>query len=147
MLIPQYPLSADESYKVFQFISIGKKGRIFKIVKFEETEVGNVYNLGFGDLDVQTGDISDIIVSDNGDSEVVLSTVAACVRCFIDQYPNSEVYATGSTSSRTRLYRMGIAKHLEEIQEDFEIFGLIDNEFRKFERGKNYQGFLVRRRK
>lgn len=33
------------------------------------------WNLGFGDLDEKTGNISDSVVSDNGDGRKVLATV------------------------------------------------------------------------
>jgi len=38
------------------------------------------------------------------------------------------------------------AYNLEEILEHFEVFGQKDAQFQKFEKGVEYQGFLVRRR-
>jgi hypothetical protein len=64
----------------------------------------------------------------------VLATVAATVYAFLDKYPNVWIYATGSNKSRTRLYRMGITNNLEEILKDFEVYGLIQGEWQKFEK-------------
>jgi hypothetical protein len=105
-----------------------------------------LYNLAFGDKDLETEEVDDTVVSDNGDSEKVLATVVATVYAFTDKYPDAWVYATGSTKARTRLYRMGIAKFLEEVREDFEILGEINEEWEPFEIGIDYEGFIVRRK-
>ncbi len=46
-------------------------------------------NLGFGDKDLQTGEVDDTVISDNGDSQKVLATVAATVYAFTDKYPEA----------------------------------------------------------
>ncbi len=145
MLLPRYELEADESLEVFEFTSIGNKGEITKIIQFLQVS-GNLYNLGFGDKDIETGEISDIIVSNNGDSRKVLATVAASVYAFTGKYPNALIYATGSTKSRTRLYRIGITNNLDEILQDFEVFGARNGELQEFKKGVKYEGFFVKRR-
>ena len=100
-----------------------------------------MYNLAFGDKNPGTGDIDDKVVSNNGDSEKVLATVVATVYAFSDKYPDSWIFATGSTKARTRLYRIGIAKYLEEIKSDFEIYGLIENEWELFRKEVEYDAF------
>jgi hypothetical protein len=148
MLVTQYDLKVDESFKLFKFVSFGNKGEITKIVEFTQIS-DNFYNLGFGDLDENTGEASDSNVSNNGDAENVLATVAKCVDIFMEKHTDSQVYATGSTESRTRLYRIGITKYLNEISENYEIFGeVVDTKgtFQEFEKGVKYNGFLVRRR-
>lgn len=145
MLLPRYTLKTDVSLTVFEFTSVGNKGRIVKIIQFLQISEG-LYNLGFGDKNVKTGEISDIIVSNNGDSRKVLATVAASVYAFTTKYPNALVYATGNTKARTRLYRIGITNNLNEILKDFEVFGLSENKFRKFQKRSEYQGFLIKRR-
>ena len=131
--------------EVFEFISVGEKGEIIKIIQFLQIS-DNPYNLGFGDKDAITGEISDIIVSNNGASRKVLATVAASVYAFTTKYSNALVYATGKTKSRTRLYRIGITNNLEEILKDFGVFGLREGQFEEFKKGLEYQGFLVKRR-
>jgi hypothetical protein len=79
---------------VFEFLSEGPKGKIPKLIKFSETNLKDLYNLAFGDIDLVTGDINDMAVSDNKDSEMVLATVVATVFAFTDKYPDCMVYAT-----------------------------------------------------
>jgi hypothetical protein len=104
MKLERYELKAEDSLMVFDFVSGGPKGRIHKLVKFSETNLKGLYNLAFGDKDLETGEINDLSISNNGDSEKVLATVVASVYAFTDYNPNSFVYATGSTRARTRLY-------------------------------------------
>lgn len=92
------------------------------------------YNLAFGDKNLQTGDIDDKAISNNGDSERVLSTVVSSVYSFLDNHQDAWVYATGSTKARARLHRMGLTKYIDEVKEDFYVFGLLDGEWRKFEK-------------
>jgi hypothetical protein len=146
MNLPKYPLSSSASLMTFEFVSIGKKGRIHKVIQYQATNLEGVYNLAFGDKDIQTGDINDSIISNNGDSEKVLSTVIASLYAFTDHFPDVYVYATGSTATRTRLYRIGIAKHINEVVEDFEIFGEKKNGWEDFKIDQNYEGFLVKRK-
>jgi predicted small secreted protein len=131
----------------FEFISEGQKGLIRKLVRYQPTNLKDVFNLAFGDKDLSTGNIDDSVISNNGDSEKVLATVVATVYAFTDKYPDSWIYATGSTASRTRLYRMGITKFLSEVNEDFEILGDRNNEWETFKINIDYEGFLVRRKK
>ena len=41
---------------------------------------------------------------------------------------------------------MGITLNLEEILQDFEVFGLKENVWYEFEKGTDYKAFLVKRR-
>lgn len=130
----------------FEFTSEGSKGAIQKLVIYQETNLKDLYNLAFGDKNTETGEIDDQIISNNGDSEKVLATVVATLYAFTDKYPNVWVYATGSTKIRTRHYRMGISKFLDQIKRDFEIYGELENDWDKFKIGTEYIGFLVRRK-
>jgi hypothetical protein len=144
MQLSHYSYKTNDNYLDYEFVSTGPKGRIKKIVRF--TQIGsNVFNLGFGDLDDQTGEISDISVTNNNDSRKVLATVASTVNDFTLQHPNTWIIAKGSTISRTRLYRMGITNHWQEISRDFEVFGLKEGSWQPFELRKDYDAFLVRR--
>ena len=52
--------------------------------------------------------------------------------------------ASGSTISRTRLYRMGITMYLDEIQKDYHIYGLRHDDWEIFEKGIEYEAFLAK---
>jgi hypothetical protein len=146
MKLDRYELKAEKSLMVYEFISEGPKGKIAKLVQFGETNFKEFYNLAFGDKDLISGDIDDSIISNNGDSNKVLATVIATVFAFTDKHPDAWVYATGSTKSRTRLYRMGLTKYLAEIQEDFDLYGQKEGEWVFFEKGTEYEAFLVQRK-
>lgn len=92
-------------------------------MRYQPTNLKDIYNLAFGDKDHSTGEIDDTVISNNGDSEKVLTTVVAAPYAFTDKYPDIWIYATGSTNSRTRLYRKGITKFLSEVTADFEVLG------------------------
>lgn len=145
MDLPKYQLSAESSLAVFEFVSIGSKGRIKKLIKFSETHLEDVYNLGFGDKIEKTNEIDDLAISNNDDSEKVLATVVSAIYAFTDKKPEAWIYATGSTKVRTRLYRMGINKHYDKVVKDFEIYGLKDDQWINFEKDIDFGAFVVRR--
>ena len=142
----KYHLKAEKELTIFQFISEGPKGNIPKLIEFTETNLNGFYNLAFGDRDHITGKLNDKVITNNNDAEKVLATVVSAVYAFTDRYPDAWVYATGSTAARTRLYRMGITKYLEEVKNDFHIFGELDESWHEFEKDIHYEGFVVRRK-
>jgi hypothetical protein len=143
---PKYPLKAEHDLTIFQFVSEGPKGGIPKLIEFTETNLNGFFNLAFGDKDETTGKLNDKAVTNNNDTEKVLATVVAAVYAFTDKYPDAWVYATGSTAARTRLYRMGITKYLQEVESDFHIFGELDNEWHQFDKNIDFDGFVVKRK-
>ena len=147
MKLPKYPLASSDKMMTFEFISEGPKGLIHKLVRYQPTNLKDVYNLAFGDKDITTGNIDDTVISNNADSEKVLATVVATIYAFTDKYPDIWVYATGSTKARTRLYRMGISKFLSEFDEDFEVLGELNDNWDIFRKNIEYEGFLVRRKR
>jgi len=146
MKLPKYPLASSDRLMTFEFTSEGQRGLIHKVVQYQPTNLKDIYNLAFGDKNQTTDSIDDTVISNNGDSEKVLATVAATAYAFTDRYPDVWIYAIGSTKSRTRLYRMGIAKFLEEVSEDFEVLGERNGAWEAFRRNVEYEGFLVRRK-
>jgi hypothetical protein len=146
MLDDYYPVDTSPDFKTFEFTSVGLRGSITKVVRYSEINVRGFYNLGFGDKDPITGFLSDLTVTNNGDSQKVLATVAATLYAFMDNHYGVTVIATGSTQARTRLYRMGIANNLKIIEKDFVILGLTDVDWEPFRKNITYGAFLVRRK-
>ena len=143
-----YTSEADDTLMTFEFVSEGPKGRIKKRVIFQLSEdTEGMYNLAFGDVDSKTNQIDDLAVTNNNDRHKVLATVASIVDLFITKYPHAIVHAKGSTPARNRLYRMGISNNFEEINEDFYVYGLLnDKKWSLFEKNKNYSAFLIIRK-
>ena len=140
---PKYQLLADDELSVYRFMSEGRKGLIPKRVQFTLINQDGIYNLAFGDEHPATSELDDLAISDNGDSEKVLATVVGAAYAFFDRHPAAWVYLSGSTSARTRLYQMAIAKYLPELTEDFAIYGEHQEEWQPFERNKPFAAFIV----
>ncbi len=145
MNLKTYELEADRYSEVFEFTSQGPKGDIAKLIRFTPIVNRDVYNLSFGDKNVVTGEMDDLAISNNSDSEQVLATVVLAVYRFTDFHKDAWVVAQGSSKSRTRLYRMGLTKHIQEIESEFFLLGLKNGAWEKFERGIEYDAFLVKR--
>lgn len=148
MNLPQYDIYFnEENPNTFEFVSEGKNGKIKKLVVYQEMTQG-VFNLAFGDKDLETGLLDDKSISDNGDTEKVLATVVLTVFIFTNKYPNAYIFATGSTPARTRLYRRSIFKFLEEAKENFFIYGMLETEeLEEFIPNKEYSSFVIQRKK
>jgi len=145
--LERYNIKASTVLMEFEFVSVGKKGEIIKVVQYSPTGIPNIYNLAFGDKDLKTGNISDSVISDNGDSQKVLATVAQTIIKFTELYISSRIIAVGISKSRTRLYQIGIANNLTEINKTFVVYGLMNEQWHVFQKGINYDAFLVRKKK
>jgi hypothetical protein len=146
MNLPKYQLKSTDKLTSYEFVSEGPKGLIVKLIQFTLINKDEVYNLAFGDKDLITGDIDDSAISNNGDSDKILATVVGAVYAFCDKNPEAWILAVGSTASRTRLYQIGVAKHYQDISEEFEIYGQVEEGWELFELGKNYMAFLAKRK-
>jgi hypothetical protein len=146
MQLEKYKLETEDSATVYEFISTGPKGSIAKIIQFQTTANPQLFNLAFGDKDLLNGEIDDYVISDNGDTDKVLATVVDALFRFLELYWGVWVYATGSTKSRTRLYRMGITKYYHQIEPNFELLGYKDDNWQPFVKGIDYEAFLIKKK-
>jgi hypothetical protein len=64
----------------------------------------------------------------------------------LNRHPTAYVYAQGSTKAWTRLYRMGINRFYEDMRRDFYLYGRIGEDFKDFQQGAEYEGFLAQRK-
>ncbi|SDL74725.1 hypothetical protein SAMN04488090_1642 [Siphonobacter aquaeclarae] len=98
-----YDLSAssgESGVYIYSFQSIGPKGIILKKIEFIQLHDDSgllipFFNLAFGDTDAD-GSLKDHVVSDNGDMETVLNTVAAAVEDFLIKKPRSQCLRSGA---------------------------------------------------
>lgn len=58
----------------------------------------NIFNLGFGDYDMETNTFSDDISTNNGDPYRVFNTVLNTVPVFFEKFPDSVLFVSGSDS-------------------------------------------------
>ena len=144
----RYKVDISGASMTFEFISEGDNGSIKKRVQYTLTHRKNVYNLAFGDVNADTDDFDDEVISNNGDTAKVLATVASTVYLFIKNYRGTTIYAEGGNPARTRLYRIGISNNLEELEEKFDVFGYIENlGWKKYEKNKDYSSFFIKEKK
>lgn len=152
----QYEIKSASDLSVFGFTSTGRRGDILKLVQFRhiQTEVStNRYNLGLGDWvdDRVDGDI----ITNNGDIKKVMATIGRIVLLYTSQFPEREIFASGSTRDRSRLYQMLVSNNLEEIEKDFHVFGIrcqndltdeLEVTGEKFTKNETYGAILVTRK-
>lgn len=136
-------LKVPEIY-YYEFFSEGPKGKIKKVVRYRLIEDSEypIYNLAFGDWDEETNDIKDLVTTNNQDQQKVLFTVADTVVNFIHTHPHALVFIQGSTTSRTRLYQMGISKLWHEIQLQYSVLGSAHGKWQHFTKDVNYEAFI-----
>jgi len=145
---PRYNKIENVDYRVYTFTSEGRHGNLVKVVTFEEIdEIENTFNLALGTMQ-SDGKIDFLSITNNGDRNKILATVAAIVNIFLDRFPGKNVYITGSDARRTLLYNRSIAYGYDELVQMFNIYGDSSPdgdvcEFELFEKGKNYSGFLI----
>jgi hypothetical protein len=148
MNLERYTYFKRESYKEYSFYSEGPRGRVLKVVRFGRLspKVAFCYNLSFGDWSEDQQNIDDRSITNNGDTEKVLATVAAVVVDFTRIFPQAIIYAMGANPARTRRYQMGINKMLEEIEKIFYVYGRKDRLWETFRKNINYDAFLIQRK-
>ena len=142
MHITKYNTFSSSDHTSYEFLSIGPRGTIKKIVNYTELSQG-IYNLGFGDWDEVDQVVKDDTRSNNGDREKVLATIASTVIEFIKHYPEARIFAQGQTMAKTRLYQIGIRANWDEITKAFEIEGFTNGSWESVKHNKNYQAFIL----
>lgn len=147
MDIERYEIQSSIKSRYFEFISSGINGNIVKVVKYTPLKNDtNVFNLGFGDKNTETGDLDDKVITNNGDTDKVLATVAFTIYDFFEEFPDAIVYLSGVTPSRTRLYQINISKFFDYISDDFEVLGELEEGFERFKKDINYLGFAIKQK-
>ena len=152
MKLPKYQVHRLNEY-TYQFFSTGPRGvfELRAIFSKEFTDSGDeLYNLAFGLWNSDLEDIDDRVELRNGDTDLVLATVARLTLDFLTRHPGALIFAQGSTPSRTRKYQMGICKYLRELPKHIKILGLQFErnslnalKWNDFEVGVNYDAFLL----
>jgi hypothetical protein len=149
-----FPIYKDifnsRDWMTFQFESNGPKGCVWKVIQFTRLQKRGYYNLALGDWSGRD-DLDFETVTDNGDHEKVLATVAVAIYAWSERFPRRKIIIQGSNAARTRLYRMAINKGWEELNKVFLIRGMSRNEAKKlvispYDRKKVFEAYLVQRR-
>jgi len=159
----------------FFFESLGS-ARIVKVIEYTAIrQAGSrvLYNLGFGDYDEESGQVSDLMNSNNGDMRRVFNTVLSTVPLFFATNPHDVIVVRGSDSDkeaalrcfatcrkgcveycknadrRIRTYRYFVEKNFAALVREYVIFGSYRDDIDDFVRyvpGEDYVAILVYRK-
>ena len=147
---PAYPFHISEDALSYRFDSISELKTIHKTVEFHPFSDNPIfYNLALLDIN-DDGTVDDLVVSNNQDMKRVVATVFRAMLTFFDKYLNKLIYFQGSdeTGLRIRLYRILIARELEEAQKLFDIYGqLPDKTYEEFVPNRSYIAFIFQLRR
>lgn len=140
MIENAYPYLTSGKKTQVAFQSLGPKGIVIKIIRFEHVK-DNCWNLGFGDY--KHGKIETSRLTNNGDVVKVLATVAAAILTFLEEYPDRIVQIMPIDEKRKRLFNLVFSRIWEQIQEKVRIIGLKENRRGDFSPGKFYDSFEI----
>ena len=162
----------DSKKRKFFFESTGNAS-IIKAVEYRAIQQAGrrvIYNLGFGDYDEATGQVTDSANSNNGDMMRVFSTVLSTVPLFFAGNPYDVIVVQGSDSDesaaaacwascrkkcvgrcknidrRIRTYRYFVDKNFAALTRDYVIFGSYRDDIEDFVQyvvGEDYAAILV----
>jgi hypothetical protein len=139
-----YPLTASADSLTFTFQSLSTDKTVQKEIQFIKI-TDKLYNLAFGDLQMND-EIDDLVVTNNKDTELVLATVIQAIQAFLQSYSQNAVYFTGSTPSRTRLYRIILNREYVNWCDVFEVYGVLGDKIVPFETNVRFKAFIVKMR-
>lgn len=99
MNLNKYVTFRDESSDQFYwFYSEGPRGRIRKVVQFQESDYSNVYNLSLGD-DEGTA-INFYNITNNKDTKKVLASITDIVEDYTRRFPDRWILVTGDDDAK-----------------------------------------------
>ncbi len=132
----------NENILRYSFESQGTK-IITKVVEFQPiTEL--VYNLAFGDFDENTREYYDDVRSNNNDIRKVFATIFQVCDDFFIQNPNKAIYLEGNTPIKQKLYQRIIKNNILDLENNFTIFGVINEKSEYIDFTKNYEAFIIK---
>lgn len=140
----QYIFKVSSTGKGYQFNSVGPKGTISKIVKFDELSP-DFYITALGDQASGDNEVDFEINSYNNNILIVLNTVAAIIEHFSLLHPEAVIHLTGSENKRTRIYQWRLKRYLQSSKLKFIFLGHKGElaPWEPFEESENYTAFLV----
>jgi hypothetical protein len=143
MIAESYPFVVSSNQTQYFFHSEGRQGKILKIVIFTHI-IDDLWNLGFGDVDIKSGYIDGIIVTNNQDVAKVIGTVAKIAHAFFADFPDRSIEITPIDERRGRLYNYVFQKHFKDIQPSFDVLGSINKVEEPYNPNNFYDTFKLK---
>ena len=167
----------DDQLLTYLFVSKGQNEDedVVKIIQYayvQDFDYKPVFNLGFGDLELETGSISDDAMTGNGDVYKVFNTVLSTIPQFYEKYPGHILLVQGSDSReefeaacraacvrscdedchnfnrRIKTYCAYVSRKFDILRPDYQFLGGMRNtekwfDFEDFTAGKLYDAIMV----
>lgn len=177
MASPTYqpqPQEITETGIKYFFISTGPNDVIKAVEYYYSADFNGhrVYNLGFGDYDIQKDEIDDSVNTDNGDPYLVFNTVLNTVPMFFESFGDAAIIVRGSDSTdefegrcranckkksceeicrkkhqRIRTYCAYVSREYHTLIKVYDFFGGIENQdgtvIERFIKNKKYEFVLL----
>lgn len=143
-----YPFHELEPNLAYYFTSIGKNGKITKVIYFQEIDT-NTYNIVLGDFNPNLQPpIDDQQISNNGDLPKVMATVAKILLDFLTNNPKAKLYIEGNHPTKQLLYHRILRNYYEELTQLFAILGVLSVDIQvPFNPEHQYQGYIIQNHK
>ncbi len=136
----------DTKQIAYYFESVSEHKIIKKGVYFQPKSNEFEYNMALGDIDDNTGEPDFLVASNNGDFAKIMATIFGIGIDFFKKYPNSVVYFLGNKLRKTKVYHWIISKHLAEISQYFEVYGVLftkERDIEAFNSESVYRSFII----
>lgn len=171
--------TSDHLSTNFLFFSEGNSGKadVLKIIQFSyvrDVDRQPIFNLGFGDYDINTCQINDESITDNGDVYRIFNTVLSTVPLFFNKYSSAALLVRGSDGQaefekrcrqkcmkkcnnscirfnrRMKLYCSYLSRKHEFFKADYQFVGGLGDgkgwfDFEEFKPGMLYDGILIKK--
>ena len=156
MATPNYELTERISDQSIDYLFISKgKNDVIKVIQylyFTELYGKSIFNLGFGDYDINEDKIDDSANTGNGDAYKVLNTVLTTIPKFFDTFHDAMLMVQGSDSKtefterckltckkmctsycknqhrRISVYTYYVNKNFETLNKEYAFFGGIEDD-------------------
>jgi hypothetical protein len=140
----------DTKQIAYYFESVSEHKIIKKGVYFQPKSTAFEYNMALGDVNDKTGEPDFLVMSNNGDLTKIMATIFGIGIDFFKKYPNSIVYFLGNKTRKTKIYHWIISKHLTEISQYFEVYGVLftkERDVEEFNPESVYRSFVIASKK
>ena len=146
----QYDTESEDNL-IYTFISVGET-EITKVIKYENINLNfinedgksfEIYNLGFGDINLETSEVDDKVVSNNNDASIVFNTVLNSIPKFIASRESVGVSVRGSDDKRHKIYHGYLTRNFERFKEDYSFYGIKEGRAESFQKNFIYDDIVI----
>ncbi len=140
-----YEYKKIEDLTLYEFFSIGPKGRIQQMIQLGMVQkVPLIFNLELGPI-LSDNKIDTLSVTNNKDTKKILQSVTESILEFLNGRQEALVLIQGSTPARTRLFQMWIRGIHDQYREDISIEGWFRNRWYEFQKDMQFEAFLIKK--